>query len=96
MRRVHGTRVDGQRVLSCLSLATMHDGKTITTIEGLADGDKSDRAMSTRSSDQLKKQRQKEFKERKEHQASLKAAAKKAKRDLSKNDEIDRTPKIDD
>ncbi|WP_210486636.1 (2Fe-2S)-binding protein [Rufibacter aurantiacus] len=32
--------VDGQRVLSCLSLAVMQDGKKITTIEGLADGDK--------------------------------------------------------
>lgn len=31
--------VDGQRVLSCLSLAAMQDGKKITTIEGLADGD---------------------------------------------------------
>ncbi|RAU81854.1 (2Fe-2S)-binding protein [Pontibacter arcticus] len=30
--------VDGQRVLSCLSLAAMQDGKKITTIEGLADG----------------------------------------------------------
>lgn len=32
--------VDGQRVNSCLSFAVMHDGKKITTIEGLADGDK--------------------------------------------------------
>jgi len=31
--------VDGQRVLSCLSLAVMQDGKKITTIEGLANGD---------------------------------------------------------
>lgn len=31
--------VDGQRVLSCLSLAVMQEGKKITTIEGLADGD---------------------------------------------------------
>ena len=31
--------VDGQRVLSCLSLAVMQNGKKITTIEGLADGD---------------------------------------------------------
>ncbi|GAA4055114.1 (2Fe-2S)-binding protein [Hymenobacter glaciei] len=31
--------VDGQRVNSCLSFAVMHDGKEITTIEGLADGD---------------------------------------------------------
>jgi xanthine dehydrogenase YagT iron-sulfur-binding subunit len=32
--------VDGKRVLSCLSLAVMQEGKMITTIEGLADGDK--------------------------------------------------------
>ena len=32
--------VDGKRVLSCLSLAIMQDGKKVTTIEGLADGDK--------------------------------------------------------
>jgi len=32
--------VDGQRVNSCLSLAVMHDSQEITTIEGLADGDK--------------------------------------------------------
>ena len=31
--------VDGQRVLSCLSLAVMQNGKKITTIEGLATGD---------------------------------------------------------
>ncbi|MDQ3118725.1 MAG: 2Fe-2S iron-sulfur cluster-binding protein, partial [Verrucomicrobiota bacterium] len=31
--------VDGQRVLSCLSLAVMQDGKEITTIEGIAQGD---------------------------------------------------------
>jgi len=31
--------VDGQRVLSCLSLAVMQDGKKITTIEGLQNGD---------------------------------------------------------
>lgn len=31
--------VDGKRVLSCLSLAVMQDGKNITTIEGIADGD---------------------------------------------------------
>jgi xanthine dehydrogenase YagT iron-sulfur-binding subunit len=30
--------VDNRRVLSCLSLAVMHQGKQITTIEGLADG----------------------------------------------------------
>jgi xanthine dehydrogenase YagT iron-sulfur-binding subunit len=29
--------VDGQRVVSCLTLAVMHDGAEITTIEGLAD-----------------------------------------------------------
>ena len=32
--------VDGQRVNACLSFAVMHDGKEITTIEGLAKGDK--------------------------------------------------------
>jgi len=32
--------VDGQRVNSCLSFAVMHDGKKVTTIEGLANGDK--------------------------------------------------------
>jgi xanthine dehydrogenase YagT iron-sulfur-binding subunit len=31
--------VDGKRVLSCLSLAIMQDGKKVTTIEGLANGD---------------------------------------------------------
>lgn len=31
--------VDGKRVLSCLSLAVMQEGKKITTVEGLADGD---------------------------------------------------------
>lgn len=31
--------VDGRRVLSCLSLAVMQEGKKVTTIEGLADGD---------------------------------------------------------
>jgi xanthine dehydrogenase YagT iron-sulfur-binding subunit len=31
--------VDGRRVLSCLTLAVMMEGKKITTIEGLADGD---------------------------------------------------------
>jgi xanthine dehydrogenase YagT iron-sulfur-binding subunit len=31
--------VNGQRVLSCLSLAVMHEGQEITTIEGLAKGD---------------------------------------------------------
>ncbi len=32
--------VDGKRFLSCLSLAIMQNGKKVTTIEGLADGDK--------------------------------------------------------
>ncbi|RYD83258.1 MAG: 2Fe-2S iron-sulfur cluster binding domain-containing protein [Sphingobacteriales bacterium] len=32
--------VDGRRVLSCLSLAVMQQGKKITTIEGLQNGDK--------------------------------------------------------
>jgi xanthine dehydrogenase YagT iron-sulfur-binding subunit len=32
--------VDGKRVLSCLSLAVMLEGKKVTTIEGLASGDK--------------------------------------------------------
>lgn len=32
--------VNGKRVLSCLSLAVMLDKKKVTTIEGLADGDK--------------------------------------------------------
>ena len=31
--------VDGRRVLSCLTLAAMADGRKVTTIEGLADGD---------------------------------------------------------
>ncbi len=32
--------VDGRRVLSCLTLGAMAQGKSITTIEGLAEGDK--------------------------------------------------------
>ena len=32
--------VDGHRVVSCLTLGVMVNGKKITTIEGLADGDK--------------------------------------------------------
>ena len=32
--------VDGQRVNSCLSFAVMHEGQEISTIEGLANGDK--------------------------------------------------------
>ncbi len=31
--------VDGRRIVSCLTLAVMNEGKSITTIEGLADGD---------------------------------------------------------
>ena len=31
--------LDGRRVNSCLTLAAMHDGQPITTIEGLADGE---------------------------------------------------------
>jgi xanthine dehydrogenase YagT iron-sulfur-binding subunit len=31
--------VDGQRINSCLTLAIMHEGQAITTIEGLARGD---------------------------------------------------------
>ncbi len=30
--------LDGRRINSCLTLAVMHDGQSITTIEGLADG----------------------------------------------------------
>ena len=32
--------MDGRRVNSCLSLAVMHDGQAITTIEGLSSGEK--------------------------------------------------------
>jgi xanthine dehydrogenase YagT iron-sulfur-binding subunit len=32
--------IDGRRINSCLTLAVMHDGQSITSIEGLADGDK--------------------------------------------------------
>lgn len=32
--------VNGKRVLSCLSFAVMHQGQKVTTIEGLANGDK--------------------------------------------------------
>ena len=32
--------VDGRRIYSCLNLAVMHAGARITTVEGLADGDK--------------------------------------------------------
>jgi xanthine dehydrogenase YagT iron-sulfur-binding subunit len=31
--------IDGRRINSCLTLAAMHDGQSITTIEGLAEGD---------------------------------------------------------
>ena len=31
--------LDGRRILSCLTLAVMHDGQAITTIEGLACGE---------------------------------------------------------
>src|SRR3569832_460115 len=31
--------VNGRRINSCLSLAVMHDGDTVSTIEGLAQGD---------------------------------------------------------
>ncbi len=31
--------IDGRRVYSCLTLAVMHAGPRITTVEGLADGD---------------------------------------------------------
>lgn len=31
--------VDGRRINACLSLALAHEGETITTIEGLADGE---------------------------------------------------------
>jgi xanthine dehydrogenase YagT iron-sulfur-binding subunit len=31
--------IDGRRINSCLTLAVMHDGQAVTTIEGLAEGD---------------------------------------------------------
>jgi len=31
--------LNGRRIVSCLTLAVMHDGAELTTIEGLADGD---------------------------------------------------------
>jgi xanthine dehydrogenase YagT iron-sulfur-binding subunit len=31
--------IDGRRINSCLTLAVMHDGESVTTIEGLAEGD---------------------------------------------------------
>ena len=32
--------LDGKRVLSCLTLAVLHDGAGVTTVEGLANGDR--------------------------------------------------------
>ena len=32
--------LDGRRILSCLTLAAMHDGAEVATIEGLAEGEK--------------------------------------------------------
>jgi xanthine dehydrogenase YagT iron-sulfur-binding subunit len=32
--------LDGTRMLSCLTLAVLHDGAGVTTVEGLADGDR--------------------------------------------------------
>jgi len=32
--------IEGRRINSCLTLAVMHDGQSVTTIEGLADGDR--------------------------------------------------------
>jgi xanthine dehydrogenase YagT iron-sulfur-binding subunit len=31
--------IDGRRINSCLTLAVMHDGQAVTTIEGLAEGE---------------------------------------------------------
>src|SRR3954470_21489231 len=31
--------LDGRRAVSCLALAVAHDGASLTTVEGLADGD---------------------------------------------------------
>src|SRR5215470_14870847 len=31
--------VDGRRIYACVTLAVMHEGRAIVTIEGLADGD---------------------------------------------------------
>jgi hypothetical protein len=53
--------------------------------------------MTTRSGDQQKKQRQKEFLERKENQKRVKAAEKKAKGEKPRNnDEIDSIEKSSD
>ena len=52
-RQLHGTKkgcdqgacgactvlVDGERILSCLALAVQYEGRSVTTIEGLSDGD---------------------------------------------------------
>jgi xanthine dehydrogenase YagT iron-sulfur-binding subunit len=32
--------IEGRRINSCLTLAVMHDGQSVTTIEGLAEGDR--------------------------------------------------------
>jgi xanthine dehydrogenase YagT iron-sulfur-binding subunit len=32
--------LDGRRVLSCLTFAVLHDGQEVTTVEGIADGDR--------------------------------------------------------
>lgn len=32
--------LDGRRVLSCIALAVLHEGAEVTTVEGLADGDR--------------------------------------------------------
>jgi xanthine dehydrogenase YagT iron-sulfur-binding subunit len=32
--------LDGRRILSCLTLAVLHDGASVTTVEGLAGGDR--------------------------------------------------------
>jgi xanthine dehydrogenase YagT iron-sulfur-binding subunit len=37
--------VDGERILSCLSLAVQHEGRAITTVEGLADGSPDNKAL---------------------------------------------------
>jgi xanthine dehydrogenase YagT iron-sulfur-binding subunit len=37
---MHGEMIDGRRVLSCLTLAATCEGKAVTTVEGLAEGDR--------------------------------------------------------
>jgi xanthine dehydrogenase YagT iron-sulfur-binding subunit len=32
--------LDGQRALSCLTFAVLHDGQEVTTVEGISDGDR--------------------------------------------------------